>query len=414
MVYAGLDVHKRQITYCLLNEAGDVTERGELPCRREPIARFADRLGPNAAVALETTMNSQAIAGLLAPRVSRVVVANPLKVRAIAEARIKTDKVDAETLAQLLRCDYLPSVWVPDEPTRQKRQLSARRSALIKHRNAAVHRIHSLLIGRLIPVPKGKLLNAANRAWLEGLDLEEIDRAELESELRVIDAFQREIDQVDQQIAEHAHEQEQVRLLMSLPGVGQQVAISLLAAWGDWRRFKSPDHAASYLGLTPSTQQSGPRRRHGPITKAGRSHTRSMLIQAAQSVGRQQNPIGAFFRKKARRKNRNVAAVATARKLAVIAWHVLSSGEPYRYAPPRSTASKLARLRVQATGERRRGQHRKRNGARSDAGTEQHPASPLNRVYSREQMPRSRELDELPPGERRMLEEHEWLGSATE
>ena len=191
---------------------------------------------------------------------------------------------------------------------------------------------------------------------------------------------------------------------MTLPGVGMQVAVSLLAAWGDWRRFKSAGHAASYLGLTPSTRQSAGRCHHGPITKAGRSHARMMLTQAVQAMARQQHPLGAFFRRIAKRKNRNVAVIATARKLATIAWHVLVSGEPYRYAPPQVTANKLARLRIAVTGQRRRGGNDKGvKATRRDAtGPTRHRPS-LNEVYQKEGLPVATEPDELPPGEGRML-----------
>jgi len=404
MIYAGLDVHKDQITYCLLDDAGQVTERGQIACRREAIARFARRLGPEAVVALEATTHSQAIAYLIQPSVQRVVVANPMKVRAIAEARVKTDKVDAEVLAQLLRCDYLPSVWLPDELTRQERQLTGRRTAVINQRTTVVNRIHSLLTSRLIPLPKTKLLSKAGRQWLAQLDLDALDRAELDSELRLIDAFNQEIAQLDQQIAELAYQRQEARLLMTIPGISQQVAMSLLAAWGDWRRFKSADHAASYLGLVPSTRQSNKRCYHGSITKAGRSHGRMMLIQAAQSVRHQSTPIGTFFRKLAKRKNQNVAITATARKMAVIAFHVLQSGEPYRYAPPQSTATKLAQLRIQATGQRRAGGFPKgQRPTRKAAGLTRHRPA-LNEVYAKEQLPAALEPDKLPAGEQRMLD----------
>src|SRR5262249_25363542 len=144
-------------------------------------------------------------------------------------------------------------------------------------------------------------------------------------------------------------------LLMTLPGVDVTCAQTLLAALGDVKRFRDGDHAAGYLGLAPSTKQSADKCYHGPITKRGNSHARWMLVQAAQRVDKHPGPLGVFFRRLARKKNRNVAVVAAARKLVVIAWHMLTKNEPYRYAQPKGTASKLARLRVKATGQRRRG-----------------------------------------------------------
>ena len=407
MIYAGLDVHKAQVTFCVLDEAGTVVDRGEVPCRREAITQLADRLGPEAAVALETTTHSHAVAELMTPYVQRVVVANPMKVRAIAEAKVKTDKVDAEILAHLLRCDYLPSVWQADAATQTQRQITGRRTALVNQRTAIVNRIHSLLTSRLILPPAADLLSDTGRQWLAELDLDELDRAQVDSELRLIDALNHEIEILDDRIAESAYESEQVKLLMTVPGIGMQVAASLLAAWGEWKRFKSAGHAASYLGLAPSTRQSADRCHHGPISKAGRSQARMMLIQAAQALTRQQHPLGAFFRRLAKRKNRNVAITATARKIATIAWHVLVSGEPYRYAPPQSTATKLADLRIRVTGCRRRGGVPKGVKAkrRDAAGPTRHRPS-LNEVYRNEGLPIAAEPDDLPPGERRMLAAH--------
>src|SRR5207302_11482476 len=128
------------------------------------------------------------------------------------------------------------------------------------------------------------------------------------------------------------------------------VAQTVLAALGDVGRFPDGDHAASYLGLVPSTKQSAEHCYHGPITKAGNGHARWVLIQAAQHLRLHPGPLGVFFRRLAKKQNYNVAVVATARKLVVIAWHLLTNNEPYRYAQPRSTEGKLQRLRVKATG----------------------------------------------------------------
>jgi hypothetical protein len=155
-------------------------------------------------------------------------------------------------------------------------------------------------------------------------------------------------------LAQRGHAREDVKLLMTLPGVDVGTALALLAAWGDYRRFPDADHAASYFGLAPCTKQSAEHCYHGPITKRGNSHARWMLIEAAQHLDKHPGPLGNFFRRLMKRKCRNVAVVAAARKLAMIAWLMLKSNEPYRYAIPRSTETKLAKLRVKATGQRRK------------------------------------------------------------
>jgi transposase len=293
------------------------------------------------------------VVGILQPYVASVTVSNPLATKAIAQAKVKTDKVDARVMAQLLRCGYLPGVWIPDEKTQQLRELTSRRSALVGQRTALRNRIHAVLAMRLIVAPK-RLFGGEGLDWLRALEIDVQGRLLIDSDLRQMEQIDQELRAMDQVLAERGWQDHRVKLLMTLPGVDVAVAEALLAALGDIDRFPDADHAASYIGLVPSTRQSAKHCYHGPITKAGRSHTRWMMVQAAQHAGRHPGPSGHFFRKLAKKKNRNVAVVATARKLVKIAYFMLKEDQPYRYAVPRSTETKLAQLRVRATGQRRK------------------------------------------------------------
>jgi transposase len=309
-------------------------------------------------VALEATTNCWAVAEILTPHVAEVVVSNPLATKAIASAKVKTDKVDARVLAQLLRCDYLPAVWQPDPATQQLRQLTGRRAALVQERTALQNRIHSVLAMRLIPVPVERLFSPAGRTWLRSLlpsaALDEEGRWLIECDLALLEGLQQQLDRLEQVLAQRGWSDARVRLLLTLPGVDVATAETLLAALGDVGRFPTPEQAAGYLGLVPSTRQSAQKCYHGPITKRGNTQARWMLVQAAQSIARHPGLLGAFFRRLKRKKNHNVAVVAVARKLVLIAWHMLTRHEPYRYAQPRSTETKLSRLRVRGTGQKRR------------------------------------------------------------
>jgi transposase len=353
--YVGLDVHKRVVEACLVDQAGKVVHRERFALNRHTLELFAKRvLRPSDHVALEATTNCWAVADALRPHVARVVVSNPLATKAIAQAKVKTDKVDAHVLAQLLRCDFLPEVWPPDEATRQLRELTGRRSALVGQRTRMRNRIHSVLAMRLIEAPL-RLFHASGLEWLAAVELDAQARLLVDSDLRQLELLQKEIDVLDVALAQRGYASDPVKLLMTLPGVDVATAEAIFAAWGDAKRFPDGDHAASYLGLVPSTHQSANQCYHGPITKRGNSHARWMLIEAAQHLDKHPGPLGHFFRRLARKKNRNVAVVAGARKLAMIAWMMLKSNEPYRYALPRSTETKLARLRVKASGQRRQG-----------------------------------------------------------
>lgn len=155
---------------------------------------------------------------------------------------------------------------------------------------------------------------------------------------------------------------------MTIPGVDYCVALALVAALGDLSRFADGNHAASYLGLTPSVKQSANTCHYGPISKRGFSHARWLLTQAAQNMGRQAGPLGVFFRRLAKRKCWNVAVCATAPKPVGVAWLMLKNNEPYRYANPSTTQQKLSRLRVAVTGELRKPERKgRRPGVKNGA-----------------------------------------------
>ena len=403
MPVAGLDVHKRVVEAVILDEDGRPRHRARFPCDRVALETFArTHLSPAHRVALEATTNTWGITAILQPWVGEVVVSNPRRTRAIAEAKIKTDHVDALVLAQLLRCDYLPRVWQPDPATQALRHLTSRRAALVARRTGIKNRIHAVFHELLLAPPVRDLFGVSGRMWLRGVPLPPLARAAVDCELRLLEAVDSELATLTQHLAQRAHGDPQVRLLMTLPGVDVAVAQMVLATLGDVTRFRDGAHAAAYVGLVPATFQSAAHTYHGPITKQGKGHARWLLVQAAQHLGTHPGPLGVFFRRLARRKNRNVAVVATARKLVVIAWHMLRRQEPYRYALPRATAVKLARLRIAATGRRRAGGI-PRGAPRPAAygtgvGTFHVPS--LAEVCARESLPPPQPLT---PGERRVV-----------
>lgn len=387
MPVAGLDIHKRVVEAAILADDGRILSRHRFAMTRESLEDFARKhLSAEHRVALEATTNTWPAVAVLRPHVGEVVVSNPLRTRAIAEAKVKTDRVDALVLAQLLRTDFLPGVWTPDAATQQMRQLTTRRASLVGDSTRVKNRIHAVLDQRMIPPPPGDLFGKGGRIWLERLPLDGPGRAAVDSELRLLRQVETELEAIRGVMAAEAWADARIKLLMTLPGVDVAVAHALVATLGDPARFPDPDRAAAYLGLVPSTRQSADHCYHGPITKQGRGHARWLLVQAAQHLGNHPGPLGVFFRRLARRKNRNVAVVATARKLVTIAWHMLKNNEPYRYALPRPTDEKLSRLRRAAGLRRKTGPARgsapaARNGQRTRA------VPSLDRVYAREAMP---------------------------
>lgn len=412
MPFAALDLHRKEVEAVVLDDTGSVLHRQRFPATREALENFARRhLTKHHRVAFEATTSTWAVADILRPFCAEVVISNPLRTRAIASAKIKTDRVDATVLAQLLRLDYLPSVWAPDTETQSLRRDTTERTCLVADRTRIKNRIHAILHQRLIPAPAGDLFTDANLAWLAALDIDEAGRQALLRQLQLLAFTEELIGEVTGHLAAKAWADPRIKLLMTLPGVDFTVAQTLLSALGDISRFPDADRAASYLGLVPSTYQSGEHCYHGRITKQGRGHARWMLVEAAQHLDKHPGPLGVFFRRIAKRKTRNVAVVATARKLVAIAWHMLKNNEPYRYAVPSTLAAKFARLRIRVTGQRRKGGLQKGEARPAQYGKGRTSALPaLDRVYESEGLP---PLAQSPAGERAMLESNalaEWAG----
>lgn len=343
-MFYGLDVHKRFIQACAVDEDGHNRREFRIDATAAAISAFAERLDSEDEVVLEATFHSWAIWSLLVPHAKRVVVANPMQVKAIAHARVKTDKVDAHILAQLLRVDFIPEVRMPSDETWELRQLVSHRRFLGKQRVALKNRLRGLINARLYHCPFVELLGASGRRWLVGQEFSAGERLILESSLRLHDELEIDLARIDEELRKRASEQLEARLLVTIPGVNVTVAIGMMAAIGDIARFDSPGKLASYFGLVPSVSQSADKCYHGHITKAGRSHARWLAVEAAQSVSNSNSPLTATYHRVRRRKGHNVAVTALARKLVVLAWHMLTNREPYRYAPVARTRYKLKRV----------------------------------------------------------------------
>ena len=159
---------------------------------------FADSLGPEDEVAVEATCNTHAIVELIEPRVARVVVSNPMKTRAIAEAKVKTDKVDAEVLAQLLAADYLPSVWVADEATQALRRQVARRAHIVRQRTRLKNQVQAILHRNLVPrCPAADLFGVKGRCWLASRRCPPDEQSAVEALLRQLDFHGQELRIID-------------------------------------------------------------------------------------------------------------------------------------------------------------------------------------------------------------------------
>jgi transposase len=364
-----LDVH-RDFCEVAIAEAGQVRLAGRVKTEPKALELFAQSLAATDQVALEATGNALAIARIIEPYVDRVVLANPKAVKGATQTA-KTDKVDAQTLAQLLAGGFLPEVWIVDEETRVLRRRVARRAQLVKQRTREKNQVHAILIRNLKPRPPvTDLFGVKGRKWMAGQTLPDDELVLVEACLRNIDFLDGEVGLIDSGLAEQALASAEMRRLMTLPGVSFVTAAALMAAIGDVSRFPTSRHLVAYLGLNPWVRQSGSEpARHGRISKQGPGEARHLLVEAAWHAVRTTGPLRVFAERIASKRGNNVATVAVARKLVVIAWNMLTKGEDYAFARPSLVREKMRKLELAIGAERRKG---KRNSVRVFATPAQH------------------------------------------
>ena len=292
----GIDIH-RTFGEVVIWEDGKLRNLGRVEMTRTALEGLGGKLLPTDEAVIEATGNCMAVSRVLSTFVRRVVIANPLQVKAIAHARVKTDKVDAGTLASLFAAGYLPEIWIPDAETERKRRLTRTRYQVVRHRTRIKNEGHAILHAHLIPkCPHADLFNQRGRAWLGRQDLPEDERQAIDRHLRELDRLGEDLAGLDREIAQAAVDDPAVKRLLTITGVNLIVAAGLVAAIGDVRRFADPQKLVSYVGLNPRVRQSGlGLAQHGRISKRGRSHARAMLVETAWAAAKAPGPLRAFF-----------------------------------------------------------------------------------------------------------------------
>src|SRR4051794_4804531 len=238
-----------------------------------------------------------------------------------AQASTKAGQLqDAAVLAQLLAADYLPAVWLADDATHALRRQVARRAHIVRQRTRLKNQVQAILHRNLIPrCPAADLFGHKGRRWLAEQELPADERQAVAALLRQLDFHGQELRIIEAELARVALGSDDVKRLITIPGVDATVALSIVAAVGDFGRFGTPEKLVSYLGLNPRVKQSGGQpASHGRITKQGRAHARGMLVEAAWATSKTPGPLRAFYQRVRARRGMQVAVVATARKLAVL------------------------------------------------------------------------------------------------
>jgi transposase len=323
----GIDLHRSRSHVAVLDERGN-----ELLSRRianDP-ATFLELLAAidgESKIALEATYGWEWLADLLEDAGYELRLAHPLRTKAIASARVKTDAVDARMLAHLLRTDLLPEAYVAPRELRELRDLLRHRVALTRMRAALKNRAGAILAKQGIQRPYSDMFGPAALRFLAALELRESPRRRLDSTLALIADFTREIEQTTGEIEARATEDPYVEVLCQIRGVGRYIAMLVIAEVGEIGRFQTARQLCSWAGMTPTVRSSDLRTRLGHISHQGSPALRWALVEAAQHAARGSGPLREAFERIAKRRGRQVAKVAVARKILTLCFYGLRDGE---------------------------------------------------------------------------------------
>ena len=332
-VYVGIDVHKKYCQAALMNDNGHIVKELRFDNTSQgasSLITLARAVDPQVEAVIEPSANFWIrIYDKLEQEGVDVKLTNPMRTKAIAEARIKTDRIDAKTLAYLLKGDLVAESYVPTRKNRERRALIRHRASLTRMRVEIKNRIHALLDKHELSYTYTDLFGKQGLEWLRSLQLPTTDQQILRTSLQVADTLTEQIREMDIQIAKDATSEEKAKLLMTMPGVDYYAAMVLLSEIGDVHRFSSDEKLVSWVGLAPQVHQSGETNWTGHITRKGSRRARWILGQCAQSARQHDPRMREFYERIERKHGSQKAVVAVARKMLAIMYVMMIRNEPY-------------------------------------------------------------------------------------
>jgi len=243
MQYYGIDIHKKYSTYTMVDEQGNIMNQGKIDNSIEAFKEvFREASGINTKAVIESTCNWYYIHDLLEGMVDEVVIAHPLRTKAIASAKVKTDKIDATTLAQLLRADLIPRAYIAPPVIRDLRELLRYRASMVRIRTKVKNKIHAILIKNGINSPFSDLFGKRGREWLKTIEVRTVYLLAINGYLQLIDFLDGQIKPVTREIDLMAKDNPHAKLLETIPGIGHYSAMLILGEVGDFSRFPSAKH----------------------------------------------------------------------------------------------------------------------------------------------------------------------------
>jgi transposase len=347
LINVGIDVGKRFCQAALKSDDGRLLDELRFENTTQGVHELLTHIAIHgeARAVLESTANYWIrIHDTLEDHGVDTVLANPRRTKLIAEAKIKSDKLDARTLATLLQGNLVFESYVPPKAKRENRTLVRHRAGLVKTRTEIRNRIHAILAKHELQHDYSDLYGKQGLQWLESLQLEGVDQVVLKTNLALLKTLDEQIQAVTVEIAKTACNEEDIRLLMTMPGIDFYSAMVIASEIGDVKRFPTQWKLVAYAGLAPTQHQSGEYERRGGITKEGSKWLRWILVQAAQHARQHDPRFKAYYERVARRRGPQKAVVAVAKEMLVVIWFMLTRREPYRDQNPQLVERKLKRM----------------------------------------------------------------------
>jgi len=333
--YLGIDLGNTKSVFYLMSNSGQKRDAGSLPT----LSEFAWRTlleplrGERLHACFEASPHYDWRYDLLAQFCSEVVMVNPADFAVISRSQRKTDKIDAQKLAEGLRRGDLPAVYVPEKRVREDRRLVSFVHWHSQQLASVKHKIRSLLLGARLKCPAADVMSIKGQAWLEREALSRLAKQEsmllrmLLNQARQLAAQRKEL---DEEVRKRVPRYKQADVVESIPGFGPLVSLAVLSAVAEITRFRQPGQLASYFGTCGSVHQSGESLRLGALTKRGNVHVRWLLSQALRTLHCKDPRVRQRYLKLKRKKPRGVARAAQVRWLSNLVWWLMTKNEPYR------------------------------------------------------------------------------------
>lgn len=325
MIYVGMDLHKNYHQIALVDDSGEVLANEKIDNTTRAINKFFKEVPLDSKVVMESSSVWYNVYSMLEDKGYDVTLSNPLKTKAIASAKIKTDKIDAVTLANLLKGELIAECYVAPPQLMKYRKIVRHRKFIVYSRTNIKNKIHGILLLNGIKIPGDTFTQ------LYVKHLRKLKDYRIDGYLNVIDTMNIEIDTISKRIDKLVRSNEDAQLLTSIPGIGNYTALSIVGEIGDVKRFPDSHKLCSYAGLVPSTHSSGGVTHHGPITKFGSTHLRWVLTEAIRVHVRvhKDTELAHYYYRMFKRKGMSKSTVAAAAKLLRIIYWMLWDKRKY-------------------------------------------------------------------------------------